>query len=99
MLINFKELAQATAAGDPCELFPGQELAVLVDCPHIHVKVSHTLVKIPHSQVSDYVKTYIAMSHLTCLCEIFPWMCHKVTYSLRKVTELCPNDIITLIDV
>jgi hypothetical protein len=33
MLITFKELAQATAVGDPCELFPGQELAVLVDCP------------------------------------------------------------------
>jgi hypothetical protein len=62
------------------------------------MKVSHTLVKIPHSQVSDYVKTDIAMSHLTCLGEIFPWWCHKVTYSLRKVTELCPNDIITLID-
>jgi hypothetical protein len=54
--------------------------------------------QMPHSQVSDYVKTDIAMSHLTCLGENFPWSCHKVTYSLRKVTELCPNDIITLID-
>jgi hypothetical protein len=52
----------------------------------------------PHSQVSDYVKTDIAMSHLTCLGEIFPWSCHKVIYSLRKVTELCPNDRVALLD-
>jgi len=62
------------------------------------VKVSHNTVKKTHSQVSDYVKADIAMSHLTCLGEIFPWSCHKVTYSLRKVTELCPNDRVALID-
>jgi hypothetical protein len=27
MLVTFKELVQATAVRDPCELFPGQELA------------------------------------------------------------------------
>ena len=39
------------------------------------------------------------MSYLTCLCEIFPWACHKVTYSEVKVTEICHNDRIALIDV
>ncbi len=62
------------------------------------MKVSHARVKMSHSQVGRYVKTHIAMSHLTCWGEIFPWSCHKVTYSSIKVTELCPNDIITLID-
>jgi hypothetical protein len=38
------------------------------------------------------------MSYLTCLCEIFPWACHKVTYSEVKVTEICHNDRIALID-
>ena len=63
------------------------------------MKVSHNTVRMSHSQVSNYVKTDIAMSHLTCLGEIFPWTCHKVTYSLRKVTELCRNDGVALIDV
>jgi hypothetical protein len=56
-------------------------------------------VEMPHCQVSDYIKTdIIAMSYLTCLGEIFPWSCHKVTYSWRKLTEMCPNDRVALID-
>ena len=55
-------------------------------------------VNITHSKVRNYVKTDIATSYLTCLCEIFPWACHKVTYSEVKVTEICHNDRIALID-
>ena len=39
------------------------------------------------------------MSHLRCLCEIFPWSCHKMAYSEVTVTVLCHNDRIALIDV
>jgi hypothetical protein len=52
----------------------------------------------PHSKVGYYVKTDIAMSHLTYLGEILTESCQKVTYSWRIMTELCHNDIITLID-
>jgi hypothetical protein len=54
-----------------------------------------------HGQLGHYVKANIApMSHLTCRGEILTWLCcHKVTYSFRKMTELCPNDGIMLIDV
>ncbi len=54
--------------------------------------------KITHSKVCNYVKTDIAMSHLTCVCKIFPWSCHKVTYSEVELTEICHNDRIALID-
>ena len=50
-----------------------------------------------HSKVCIYVKTDIAMSHLTRLCEISPWSCHKVTYSWIELTELCHNDRVALI--
>jgi hypothetical protein len=50
------------------------------------------------SKVGHYVKSDIAMSNLTCLGEILTESCQKLTYSWRKMTELCPNDIITLKD-
>jgi hypothetical protein len=43
--------------------------------------------------------SFVQQSHPTCWGEILTWSCHKVTYYLWKVTDLCPNDIITLIDV
>jgi hypothetical protein len=63
------------------------------------VKLLPTSVKMSHSTVRHYVKTDIAMSLLTLLCEILTWECQKLTYSLRKMTESCHNDIIALIDV
>ena len=62
------------------------------------MKLSQNNVKMTHSKVCNYVKSGIAMSHLRCLCEIFPWSCHKMTYSEVKVTERCHNDRIALID-
>jgi hypothetical protein len=60
----------------------------------------HKAVRMAHSEISDNnVKTNLAMSHFTCLGENFPWSCHKVTYSWRKATELCPNDRVALKDV
>ena len=44
------------------------------------------------------VKTDIAMPHLTCLGKILTELCQKMTYYWRRMTELCPNDIIALID-
>jgi hypothetical protein len=63
------------------------------------VKVLHSTGKKTHNEVSDYVKTDIAMSHLTHLSQIFPWSCHKVTDSSKEMTELCRNDRVALIDV
>jgi hypothetical protein len=57
------------------------------------VKFLQNNVNITHS------KADIATSYLTCLCEIFPWSCHKVTYSEVEVTEICHNYRIALIDV
>jgi hypothetical protein len=62
------------------------------------VQFSNSNVKMSHSKVDHYVKIDIAMSHLTCLGEILTELCQKVTYSWRKMAELCPNDRIMLTD-
>ena len=62
------------------------------------MKFSTSCVKLSHSKVGHYVKTDIAMPHLTCLGKILTELCQKMTYSWKRMTELCPNDIIALID-